>query len=121
MPPAKINLAQKFSLFRQQWSPKIVGELNGQHVKLARIQGEFMWHAHEHEDEMFLLVKGSMVLAFRDGDVELAEGEICIVPRGVEHMPVAGEECWILMLEPAGTVNTGDAGGDRTVSAPDWI
>jgi mannose-6-phosphate isomerase-like protein (cupin superfamily) len=118
---AKINLAEKFGRFTEQWSPKIVGELNGQHVKLARVQGEFVWHTHDAEDELFYVVRGSMVLRFRDGDVELAEGEMCIVPRGVEHMPMAEDECWIMMFEPASTVNTGDAGGERTVASPDWI
>ena len=121
MPPSKINLKQKFGLFTEQWKPKIAAELNGQHLKLGKIQGEFVWHAHDNEDELFLVVKGSMVIEFRDGGVELGEGEICIVPRGVEHKPVAKNECWIVMLEPAGTLNTGGAGGEYAVQQPDWI
>ena len=121
MLPEKVNLTEKFSLFSDQWSPKIVAELNRQHVKLGKIQGEFVWHTHTYEDELFLVVRGSMTLRFRDGDVDLAEGELCVVPRGVEHMPVAAEECWIMMFEPAGTLNTGDASGERTVGAPDRI
>ena len=101
----KVDLAQKFASFQETWVPKIVGELNGQHVKLARLHGEFVWHSHEDEDELFLVVKGEFTLRFRDRDVRLREGEFYIVPRGVEHLPVAEEEAWVLMLEPAGTVN----------------
>lgn len=117
----KINIAQKFSLFNEHWSPKIVAELNGQHVKLAKIEGPFVWHQHDDEDELFLVVKGRLTMELRDGDVVLEEGEMLVVPRGVEHRPVAEEEVWILMFEPASTVNTGDAGGERTVAAPEWI
>lgn len=118
----KVNLAEKFSRFSEQWSPKIAGEVNDAYVKLAKIQGEFVWHAHEAEDELFLVVKGRMVIKLRDGEVNLEEGEFFVVPRGVEHCPVADEECWILMLEPKGTLNTGDAmGSDRTVDNPEWI
>ena len=117
----KVNLAEKFSLFSDQWSPKIVGELNGQHVKLAKLQGEFVWHRHDEEDELFLVVKGSLTIRFRDGDVELGEGEFCIVPRGVEHCPVAQDEVHLLLFEPATTLNTGDAADDRRIERPDRI
>ena len=117
----KVNLAGKFNAFDEQWSPRIVGEVNDAHVKLAKIQGEFVWHSHATEDEMFLVVKGSMTIKLPERDVELTEGEFFIVPKGVEHCPVADEECWILMIEPKGTLNTGDAGGERTVDEPEWI
>ena len=112
----RVNLAEKFSRFREQWQPKIVGELNGQLVKLVRFQGEFVWHHHEHEDEMFLVVRGSFRMEFRDRVVELGEGEFIVVPRGVEHRPVAEHEAEVMLFEPATTVNTGSAGGDRTVT-----
>ena len=116
-PPQKVNLEEKFGSFTEQWSPKVVGELNGQHVRLARLGGEFVWHAHEGEDELFYVVKGTLLLRFRDGDARLGPGEFIIVPRGVEHLPVAeSEEVWVMLLEPAGTVNTGTAGGERTVA-----
>lgn len=112
----KIVLAEKFARFSEHWQPRIVGELNGQHVKLAKFQGEFIWHHHEHEDELFLVVHGSFRMEFRDRTVTLGEGEMLIVPRGVEHRPVADEEVWVMLFEPAGTLNTGSAGGERTVS-----
>lgn len=117
----KVNLADKFARFAEQWQPKIIGELNDSEVKIAKIQGAFVWHAHENEDEMFLIVKGRMTMRLRDGDVDLTEGEIFIVPRGVEHCPVAEEECHILMVEPKGTLNTGNAKGERTVERPERI
>ena len=117
----KVSLAEKFSRFAEQWSPKIVGEVNDTHVKLVKIQGEFVWHAHAAEDELFLVVKGRMVIKFRDRDVNLAEGEFLVVPRGVEHCPVAAEECQVLLLEPKGTLNTGNVMGARTVDNPEWI
>lgn len=117
----KINLAEKFSRFSDHWSPKIVAELNGQHAKLVKFRGEFVWHHHEHEDELFLVVQGSFRMEFRDRTVELRAGEMLVVPRGVEHRPVADEEVCVLLLEPASTVNTGSAGGDRTVAQPAWI
>ena len=111
-----VNLAQKFGLFTEQWSPRIVGELNGQEVRLARIGGEFIWHSHEYEDELFLVIKGTLRMGLRDGDRMVREGEFLIVPRGVEHKPIAEtEEVWIMLFEPAGTLNTGTAGGERTV------
>lgn len=117
----KINLAEKFGLFTETWSPRILAELNGQHVKLARLEGEFVWHSHEEEDELFLVVEGELRLLFRDHEVVLGPGELCVVPRGVEHKPVAEQEVKVLLLEPAGTVNTGQAGGPRTIDAPEWI
>src|SRR5881396_615593 len=104
----KINIAQKLSLFTEHWQPKIVGELNGQLVKLVKFQGPFVWHHHEDEDEMFLVVKGRFRMELRDGDIWLEEGEFLIVPRGVEHRPVAEEEAHVLLFEPASTVNTGN-------------
>jgi mannose-6-phosphate isomerase-like protein (cupin superfamily) len=112
----KVNLADKLALFNEHWSPKIVGELNGQHVKLVKLKGEFVWHRHADEDELFLVLAGQLAIHLRDGLVELSPGEFFVVPRGVEHKPVASEEAHVLLLEPASTVNTGDAGGERTVS-----
>jgi mannose-6-phosphate isomerase-like protein (cupin superfamily) len=103
-----INLLNKFSLFNDHWSPKIIAELNGQQVKLAKFQGPFTWHHHEQEDELFYVVKGSFVMEFRDRQVTLNEGELLVVPRGVEHRPVADEEVWVLLFEPAATLNTGN-------------
>ena len=111
---SKVNLAQKLALFSQHWQPKIVGELNGQHVKLVKFQGPFLWHHHDHEDELFLVVKGRFRMEFRDHNVWIDEGEFLIVPRGVEHRPVADEEVHVLLFEPVSTVNTGNAGGERT-------
>ena len=115
------NIAEKFSRFNDHWHPRIVGELNGQHVKLAKLKGEFVWHHHEEEDELFLVIKGSLLMKFRDHDVTVNEGEFIIVPRGVEHCPVATEEVEVLLFEPASTINTGEAGGERTVEKPEWI
>jgi mannose-6-phosphate isomerase-like protein (cupin superfamily) len=112
----KINLAEKFALFADHWSPKVVGDLNGQQVKLVKFAGEFVWHHHDNEDELFLVVRGSLRMEFRDRTVELNAGEFLIVPRGVEHRPVAEEEVEVLLFEPATTLNTGNAGGERTVT-----
>lgn len=112
----KVNLAEKFALFAEHWSPKIVGELNGQQVKLVKFQGEFVWHHHDQEDELFLVVRGAFRMEFRDRSVELGEGEFLIVPRGVEHRPVADSEVEVLLFEPAATLNTGSAGGEKTVT-----
>ena len=111
----KVNLAQKLGLFGDYWSPKLVGELNGQHVKLVKLKGEFVWHHHEDEDELFLVLKGRLVIRLRDGEIRLDEGEFVIVPRGVEHLPVAEEEAHVLLLEPASTLNTGNVHNERTV------
>jgi mannose-6-phosphate isomerase-like protein (cupin superfamily) len=118
--PAKVNLADKLALFSEHWKPKIVGELNGQQVKLVKFQGEFVWHSHEAEDELFLVVRGRFRMDFRDRTVELAEGEMLVVPRGVEHRPVADEEVAVLLFEPASTINTGTVGGERTAAAQ-WL
>ena len=115
-----INIAQKFNLFNEYWSPRIVGELNDSHVKLAKLQGEFVWHQHENEDELFLVVKGKLLIKLRDRDVWLNEGEFVIIPKGVEHCPVAEQEVHVLLLEPKSTLNTGDLQNERTVEAQ-WI
>lgn len=111
----KINLQRKLASFTDHWSPKIVAELNGQHVKLAKFQGPFTWHHHENEDELFLVIKGRFRMEFRDRDVWLEEGECLVVPRGVEHRPVAEEEVHVLLFEPASTLNTGNVENERTV------
>ncbi|MDX1991474.1 MAG: cupin domain-containing protein [bacterium] len=111
----KVNIADKLAQFNNHWSPHIVGEINNFHVKLAKLQGEFMWHHHEHEDEMFLVVKGQLLMKFRDRDVYINEGEFIIVPHGVEHLPVAQEEVHIMLIEPAETLNTGNLENERTV------
>lgn len=116
-----INLGKKLSLFSEQWAPRIVAKLNDYHVKVAKIQGPFVWHSHEDTDELFLVLQGQMTIAFRDGEVHLRSGEMCVVPRGVEHRPVAAEECHIMLVEPAGTVNTGNAGGELTAEKDVWI
>jgi mannose-6-phosphate isomerase-like protein (cupin superfamily) len=117
----KVNLAEKFGLFQERWSPKIVAELNGQYVKLAKLQGEFVWHQHEAEDELFLVVKGRLTMKLRDRDVVLEDGEFLVVPRGVEHCPVAEEEAHVLLFEPRSTAHTGDVQSERTVEKLDWI
>ena len=117
----KINLREKLSLFDSQWDPKIVGELNGQHVKLVKFQGEFVWHQHEREDELFMVLRGRFVMEFRDRQIALEEGECLIVPRGVEHRPVAEQEVDVLLFEPATTLNTGNVVSDRTIASPGWI
>jgi len=117
----KINLAEKLSLFSERWSPKIIAGLNGQHVKLVKSLGEFPWHHHENEDELFYVVRGWFRMDFRDRSVVLREGEMIVVPRGVEHRPVAEEEVCLMLFEPASTVNTGSAGGTHTVANPGWI
>ena len=111
----KVNLAQKFSMFADYWNPKIVGELNDSHVKLVKLKGEFVWHHHEAEDELFLVVKGSLQIKLRDQDIFLEEGEFVIIPRGVEHLPIAQDEVHVLLLEPKTTLNTGNVGNERTV------
>ena len=116
-----VNLADKFSLITKQWDPKIIAQLNDYHFKIAKIQGEFVWHSHPETDEVFLVVDGSLTIQLREGDLHLAPGELCVIPRGVEHKPAAEQECQILMVEPAGTLNTGDAGGERTIPETEWI
>lgn len=115
-----INLRAKFGLLDRPWRPAVVAEVNGQHVKLVKLRGEFIWHSHDHEDELFLVVEGRFRMDFRDRQVWVETGEFLVVPRGVEHRPVAEEEACVLLFEPAGTVNTGSAGGERTATAS-WI
>jgi mannose-6-phosphate isomerase-like protein (cupin superfamily) len=117
----KVNIAEKLALFSDYWSPKIVGELNGQQVKLVKFVGPFTWHHHEAEDEMFLVVKGRFRMEFRDGQVWLDAGEFIVVPKGVEHRPVADEEVHVLLFEPATTLNTGNVRDERTVEKLDRI
>lgn len=110
----KVNLAEKLSTFHDHWNPRIVGELNGQHVKAVKLKGEFIWHHHDHEDELFLVLKGVLKMEFRDKVVAIGKGEFIIVPRGVEHKPVAEEEVELLLFEPASTLNTGNVENERT-------
>jgi mannose-6-phosphate isomerase-like protein (cupin superfamily) len=121
----KVNLAERFSAFTEHWSPRIAGQLNGQHVKLVKFQGEFDWHHHEEEDELFLVIKGSFVMEYREFGVgrrmELSEGEFVIVPKGTEHRPVAEEEVQVLLFEPVGTLNTGNVRTDRTIDKPSTV
>jgi mannose-6-phosphate isomerase-like protein (cupin superfamily) len=118
MPIAKVSLAEKFAAIDDQWNPRVVGELNGQQVKLVKFIGPFVWHHHEQEDELFLVHRGSFRMEFRDRTIDLAPGDIVIVPRGVEHRPVADEEAEVLMFEPASTLNTGNVVNERTVWKP---
>ena len=111
----KINLAEKLAMFNEHWSPKIVGELNGQYVKLTKFQGEFVWHRHEAEDELFLVLKGKFAMHFRDRVEEVQENELIIVPAGVEHKPVAEQEVHVLLFEPKSTLNTGNVRNERTL------
>lgn len=117
----KVNLEEKFSLFHDHWKPRIVGELNGQLVKLVKFLGPFVWHHHDHEDELFLVIKGCFDMEFRDRRVRLEQGEFLIVPRGVEHCPVAGEEVHVLLFEPASTLNTGNLQTERTALVLDRL
>jgi mannose-6-phosphate isomerase-like protein (cupin superfamily) len=114
MPYAPINLAEKLARLHEQWSPRIIAQMNDYHFKLVKIEGEFVWHSHAETDDFFLVVKGHLTIQLRDRDVHLEEGELFVVPRGVEHCPRADEEAHILLIEPVGTVNTGDAGGPLT-------
>ena len=116
-----INLDAKFAKFADHWSPKIVAQLNDLHIKTVKVKGEFVWHKHADTDELFFVHKGTLTIRLRDRDVVLRAGEMFVVPKGVEHMPVADEECEMLLIEPAGTVNTGDAGGDKTALNEPWI
>uniref|UniRef100_A0A831TG67 Cupin domain-containing protein n=1 Tax=Thermorudis peleae TaxID=1382356 RepID=A0A831TG67_9BACT len=114
VPPGKVNIVEKFALFDEYWSPKIIGEINDSYVKAVKVKGEFVWHRHELEDEMFLVVRGSLRMQFRDREIQLGEGEFIIVPRGIEHRPVADEEAYILLFEPKTTLNTGNVRNERT-------
>jgi mannose-6-phosphate isomerase-like protein (cupin superfamily) len=117
-PLERIDLWEKLSRFDERWSPRVVAELNGQHVKLVKLEGEFIWHSHADEDELFLVLKGKLTIELRDGVVVLAPGQMVVVPRGVEHRPVADGEVHVLLFEPAGTLNTGDVKNERTVIDP---
>jgi mannose-6-phosphate isomerase-like protein (cupin superfamily) len=117
----KVKIAEKLSLFDERWSPKVVGELNGQHIKLVKLLGEFVWHHHDEEDEMFLVIDGRFRMEFRDREVWIEEGEFIVVPRGVEHRPVAEEEASVMLFEPASTLNTGNVRDGMTVTELDRI
>jgi len=112
----KVNLNQKFSLIQDYWSPKIAGEINDSHVKLVKFKGEFVWHHHETEDELFLVVKGKLLIKLRDSDIWLQEGEFVIIPKGIDHLPIADEEAHVILLEPKTTLNTGNTQNERTVT-----
>jgi mannose-6-phosphate isomerase-like protein (cupin superfamily) len=116
-----INLKDKLSKFAEHWSPKIVAQMNDYHFKLVKIQGDFVWHSHGETDEVFIVLDGKMHISFRDGEVNLGAGEMFVVPKGVEHKPFAEQECRILLIEPAGTINTGSAGGQLTEEQNAWI
>jgi len=118
---AKVTIKDKFKQFSDHWNPRIVGELNGQHVKLAKFQGEFVWHKHDHEDELFMVINGSFEMHLRDQVIELQQGDFIIIPKGTEHKPVAPEEVQVLLFEPAATLNTGDQVGELTVRTPDHL
>lgn len=116
-----IDLSDKLSRFSDKWAPKIIAQLNDYHIKLAKIEGEFVWHSHPETDEVFIVLDGTLVIQMREGDVELSSGQMFVVPRGVEHNPRAEEECHVMLIEPAGTINTGDAGGEMTSADEGWI
>jgi len=118
---SSINLVEKFAKFSEHWSPKIIAQMNDYHFKLAKVQGEFVWHKHVETDEVFLILKGAMRIDFQDGAVELKTGEMFVVPKGIEHKPSAAKECHVLLVEPAGTINTGDTGGQLTSVDNVWI
>lgn len=122
MPPKTISLAEKFAAFDDHWAPRVIAEMNDYQFKLVKIQGEFVWHRHDDTDEVFVCIKGSMVIEFRDGQTALKEGEMLVVPKGVEHRPAAAEECHVMLIEPRGVVNTGDADKNSLTAAGDvWI
>jgi len=117
----KVNIQEKLALFQDRWKPRIIAELNGQHVKVVKLRGPFVWHHHEREDEMFLVVRGTLRMELVDRVVELRPGELLVVPRGVEHRPVAEDEVEVVLFEPASTLNTGNVRDERTVAAPEHI
>jgi mannose-6-phosphate isomerase-like protein (cupin superfamily) len=117
----KINVQEKLNLFNEYWSPRIIGEVNDSYVKIAKFKGDFIWHTHQNEDEMFYVLKGSLTIKFRDKAVLLQEGECIVIPRGIEHMPVAEEEVWVMLIEPKATLNTGNVINDRTVETLEKI
>jgi mannose-6-phosphate isomerase-like protein (cupin superfamily) len=116
-----VNFNEKFAKFSEQWSPKIIAKMNDYHFKLVRLQGTFVWHNHTETDEVFVVLDGEMTIEFRDGNVDLKSGEMFVVPRGVEHKPFSAKECRIMLVERAGTINTGDAGGELTAEDNIWI
>lgn len=118
---SSINFLEKLAKFSEHWSPKIIAQMNDYHFKLVKVQGEFVWHQHAETDEVFLILGGTIRIDFRDGAVELKTGEMFVVPRGIEHRPVAARECKMLLVEPAGTINTGDTGGQLTAADNVWI
>ena len=111
----KVDVKEKLSLFNEYWSPKIVGELNGQCIKVAKLKGEFIWHQHENEDELFMVIKGKLTIKLKEQDIELTTGQFFIIPSGVEHLPVADEECHVILFEPKTVVNTGNVKNEKTV------
>lgn len=117
----KINIEEKLGLFNEYWSPRIIGEVNDSYVKLAKFKGDFLWHVHENEDEMFYVLKGVLTIRFRDGDVQLHEGECIVIPRGIEHMPAAAEEVHVMLVEAKTTLNTGNVVNERTVESLEKI
>lgn len=121
MPPTAINIQAKFAKFSEHWSPKIIARMNDYHIKLVKFQGDFVWHSHADADEVFITVDGEMAIEFRDGSVSLKAGELFVVPRGMEHKPFAEKECKAMLIEPIGTINTGEAGGDLTAEDNAWI
>jgi mannose-6-phosphate isomerase-like protein (cupin superfamily) len=116
-----VNLAEKLAMFSELWSPKIIAQMNDNHFKLVKFQGDFVWHQHDETDEVFLVLNGAMRVDFRDECIDLRQGEMIVVPRGVEHKPFADTECHVLVIEQAGTVNTGSTGGDKTAASDVWI
>lgn len=116
-----VNLEERFAKFSDHWSPKIIAQMNDYHFKLVRLQGDFVWHRHVDTDEVFIVLDGEMSIEFRDGKVDLRAGELFVVPKGVEHKPSARSECRVMLVEPAGTINTGDTGGDLTAADNVWI
>jgi mannose-6-phosphate isomerase-like protein (cupin superfamily) len=116
-----IRFEEKFARFREHWAPRVIAEMNDYQFKLVRIQGEFVWHRHDDTDEVFIVIEGRMRIAFRNGHVELGPGEMFVVPKGVEHRPSADSECKVMLIEPRGVVNTGDAGGDLTAANDVWV
>ena len=121
MKPEKINLTEKYSKFTKHWSPRIIAEMNDYQFKIAKIKGEFVWHDHKDTDETFFVMEGSMSIKLRDRTIELTKGEMFVVPKGVEHKPCAEKECKILVIEPRGVINTGDAGGEFTITGENWV
>jgi mannose-6-phosphate isomerase-like protein (cupin superfamily) len=117
----KVNLAEKFALFADYWNPKIVGDLNDSHIKVAKLKGEFVWHHHEHEDELFLVIKGRLVIRLRNDEITLGPGEFVVIPRGIDHFPIAEEEVKVVLIEPKATLNTGNVTNAKTVSTLERI